>query len=137
MLYLNTYKVVDIDVESVYHIIMKNRRKTRCDCNYVIYQMMTDCGQSYVGLTRKTESTPLRSLKARWRRHLSRARCDALGWALYTYLRENESAKFSHKILEVVRGRKEAYSRERELILELKPSLNTQYKVVDVCPESV
>lgn len=102
------------------------RRKPRCDCNYVIYSV-SDGDNTYIGLTRKTESTPLKSVKIRWKKHVSRAKCEDLQWKLYTHIREKENAAWKHAIIEVVRGRKEAYAREREIILQLNPNLNTQY----------
>jgi hypothetical protein len=103
------------------------RRKPRSDCNYIIYEMTSECGSNYVGLTRKTESTPLRSIKRRWSKHISRAKKDDLQWKLYEFIRSREDMKWKHTILEVVRGRSLAYKREREIILEMKPLLNTQY----------
>jgi len=107
--------------------IVVKRRKPRSDCNYVIYNMIDSFGNSYIGLTRKTASTPLKSVKMRWSKHISRAKCDDLKWALYEHIRNNENVKWTHEIVEIVRGRKEAYAREREIILEMKPALNTQY----------
>ena len=103
------------------------RRKVRTDCSYVIYRaicMLT--GKSYVGLTRKGSTTPRNATHLRWNKHLSRARCENQDWALYQHLRTVTST-FGHEVLEVVRGRKEAYAREREIVKELKPELNSQY----------
>ena len=103
------------------------RRKPRIDCNYIIYSAVDQDGNCYIGLTRKTESTPLRSMKRRWVKHLSRSKQEDLDWALYRHMRLNENLKWKHSIIEIVRGRSAAYSRERELILETTPNLNTQY----------
>lgn len=104
------------------------RRKPRCDSNFVIYRVSDSNGNVYIGLTRKTESTPLKSLKRRWAKHVSRAKCETrIEWTLYKYLRENDSLSLKHEIVEVVRGRTAAYKRERELIIQESPTLNTQY----------
>jgi predicted GIY-YIG superfamily endonuclease len=107
--------------------MLTSRRKPRKDCNYIIYNIVDELGNSYIGLTRKTTSSLMKSVKLRWSKHMSRAKCDNLGWVLYEHIRLNEEMKWTHEIVEVVRGRKEAYARERELILELQPLLNTQY----------
>jgi hypothetical protein len=108
--------------------MVTTRRRPRKDCNYVIYEMVDNSGNNYIGLTRKSESTPLKSVKRRWQKHMSCARKEMLEWTLYQHLRDCSSGhKWKHNIVAVVRGRKEAYAAERELILKLKPSLNDQY----------
>lgn len=107
---------------------MARTRKIRSDCNYVIYEAVDERGENYVGLTRKSESTVARSVKERWRRHLSRARNENRLWALYVYLKSGGlDLAWEHRVLEVVRGRKAAYARERELVKEMQPTLNDQY----------
>lgn len=98
-------------------------RKKRNDRNYVLYRLEVD-GESYIGLTVSQGRAFLRSVKVRVQKHLSRARCENKDWSLYSFLRDNE-AEVSYEVLEVVRGRKPAYQRERELISEMQPSLNT------------
>jgi hypothetical protein len=44
-------------------------------------------------------------------------------WTMCNFIRETNETLY-YEVLEVVRGRKAAYSRERELISELNPSLN-------------
>jgi hypothetical protein len=46
-------------------------------------------------------------------------------WAMCTFLRNNIEAEYRYEVIEVVRGRKAAHQRERELIGALSPSLNT------------
>lgn len=107
--------------------MIKRRRKPRSDSNFIIYKAVDCQGNVYIGLTRKTESTPLRSMKRRWAKHISRAKKDDLAWKLYEHIRSSERLVWKHEIIEVIRGRKEAYAREREIILEAQPNLNTQY----------
>ncbi len=105
------------------------KRRARRDSNYVIYEALCeDTGAAYIGLTRKGNTTATRAVKERWRRHLSRARCENRKWALYVYLKTGGlTMTWSHSILEIVRGRAEAYARERELVKSVKPLLNDQY----------
>lgn len=98
--------------------------KKRSDRNYVLYRLEMD-GQSYVGLTVSQGRAFLRSVKVRVQKHLSRARRENHTWTLYAFLRDNEDAQVQYEVLEVIRGRKPAYQRERELIAELEPTLNT------------
>lgn len=100
-------------------------RKKRSDRNHVIYRMEMDTGDSYVGLTVAQGSAFLRSVKVRVQKHLSRARREDKDWNLYSFLRDNEDVSITYEVLEVVRGRKPAHQRERELISELCPTLNT------------
>lgn len=98
--------------------------KKRSDRNYVLYLLEMN-GESYVGLTVSQGRAFLRSVKVRVQKHLSRARREDKNWSLYTFLRSNEDVQVTYQVLEVVRGRKPAYQRERELISELEPTLNT------------
>ncbi len=101
-------------------------RKKRNDRNYVLYQIVwPDSGDSYIGLTVATGRAFLRSVKVRVQKHLSRARTENKDWSIYQFIRENSNLDLDYEVLEVVRGRKPAYQRERELIKEYTPSLNT------------
>ena len=107
---------------------MARTRKIRSDCNYIIYEAVDERGENYIGLTRKSESTVARSVKERWRKHLSRARNENRLWALYIYLKTGGlDHAWEHRVLEIVRGRGAAYAREREIVKALEPTLNDQY----------
>jgi hypothetical protein len=99
-------------------------RKRRNDRNYVIYRLEV-AGESYIGLTVAVGRAFLRSVKVRIQKHMSRARRESKNWSLYKFLRDNSEAVVTYEIIEVIRGRKPAYQRERELIAEFKPALNT------------
>jgi len=101
-------------------------RTARRDSNYVIYEMRDQHGHNYIGLTRKGPSTARRAVLERWRRHLSRARCEDRAWALYQYLRTRET-EWTHTVIAIIRGRAEAYAYERQLVKQQTPSLNSQY----------
>lgn len=97
-------------------------RKKRNDRNYVLYRLYVD-GAEYIGLTVSVGRAFLRSVKVRVQKHISRAIVEDKNWSLCNALRNAESVEY--EILEVIRGRKAAYSRERELIAEYSPELNT------------
>ena len=96
-------------------------RKKRNDRNYVLYRLFVD-GQEYIGLTVSNGRAFLRSVKVRVQKHMSRANVENKDWTLCEALRSAEVIEY--EVLEVIRGRKNAYSRERELIAEYQPSLN-------------
>ncbi len=107
---------------------MARQRKIRSDCNYIIYEAVDERGENYIGLTRKSQTTVAKSVKERWRKHLSRARNENRLWALYVYLKTGGlDLAWEHRVLEIVRGRREAYAREREIVKAMTPSLNDQY----------
>ena len=100
-------------------------RKKRCDRNHVIYCITAETGDQYIGLTVAVGNAFLRSVKVRVQKHLSRAKREDKSWSLYAFLRSNPEVQLTYGVIEVVRGRKPAHQRERELISEWAPSLNT------------
>ena len=107
---------------------MKTKRTARKDSNYIIYEAVSEAGENYIGLTRKGDVTVAKAVKERWRKHLSRARNENRLWALYVYLKSGGlDLTWEHKVLAIIRGRKEAYAYERELVKTLQPTLNDQY----------
>ena len=100
-------------------------RKKRSDRNHVLYRVICqDTGDSYVGLTVAQGQAFVRSVKVRWQKHVSRAIRENKKWSMCQFIRDNADANFTYEVLEIVRGRKPAHQRERELIAELQPSLN-------------
>ena len=101
-------------------------RKPRSDRNHVIYRVeCMDTGDSYIGLTVAKGNAFLRSVKVRWQKHVSRAICEDKNWSFCNALRDNANAVWRYEVLEVVRGRKPAHQRERQLIAVYEPNLNT------------
>jgi hypothetical protein len=92
--------------------------------NHIIY-LITVQGQEYVGITYKAK-TVLHSLQRRAHKHYYRATVEQRDWLLCKALRTLDS---KHEIdirpLEIVRGKEAAHKRERELIKEMKPVLNS------------
>jgi hypothetical protein len=103
------------------------KRTARSDSNYVIYVALHD-GKAYIGLTRKSQSTVNKSVKERWRKHVSRAKNEARDWRIYNYMRDGNWDGWSHEVITVIRGRAEAYAYERALVKQLEPELNDQYR---------
>lgn len=100
-------------------------RKKRTDRNHIIYEIRTAEG-SYIGVTAKTESTVLKSLKARAAKHFYRAKKEAKDWLLCEVLRSYTSKdQIDIRAVELIRGKAAAHTRERELIALMNPELNT------------
>ena len=100
-------------------------RAKRSDRNHIIYQIQGPQG-IYVGVTAKTESTVLKSIRARIAKHYYRAQKETKDWMLCALLRTYASKDdIDVRVLEIVRGKREAHARERELIRELRPFYNT------------
>jgi len=96
-------------------------RKKRSDRNFVLYRVL--CGDdTYIGLTVTLGSAVVRAVKVRVQKHISRAFREGKDWSFCQALRNTEVVQY--EVLEVVRGRKAAYQRERELIREYAPTLN-------------
>jgi hypothetical protein len=102
------------------------KRTARSDSNFVIY-VATHNGQSYIGLTRKGSTTVTKAVKERWRKHISRARHEDRAWELYKYIKAGAWDGWTHEVIDVIRGRAEAYAFERAIVKEIRPELNDQY----------
>jgi hypothetical protein len=100
-------------------------RKKRTDRNHIIYEIVTPAG-SYIGVTAKTETTVLKSIRTRAAKHFYRAKKESKEWLLCTVLRGyNSKDEIDIRPLEMIRGKAAAHVRERELIAEINPALNT------------
>ncbi len=100
-------------------------RAKRNDRNHIIYQIVGPEG-IYIGVTAKTESTVLKSVRARIAKHFYRAKTETKTWALCELLRGYESKDdIDVRVVEIVRGKAAAHAREREIIRELNPFYNT------------
>jgi hypothetical protein len=99
--------------------------KPRTDRNHIIYEIITPQG-SYIGVTAKTQTTVLKSLRSRAAKHWYRARTESKTWALCQYLRTlTDKSEIDIRMHEMVRGKALAHTRERELIRLYNPALNT------------
>lgn len=101
---------------------VKTLRKKRNDRNYILYRVSGE-GESYIGVTVANGRAYLKSVKVRVQKHFSRAKKEDKDWLFCQFLRKVDSVEY--EVLEIVRGRKPAYQRERVLIEELGATLNT------------
>jgi hypothetical protein len=101
-------------------------RKKRSDRNHVLYRVTCiDTGDTYIGLTVALGQAYVKSVKIRWQKHVSRARCENKDWNFCKALRSLTDCQWQYEVLDIVRGRKNAHQAERELIGFFEPSLNT------------
>ena len=106
--------------------MMTKTRKRRNDCTHLIYVINNIVtGEQYFGITVKNVGGVRKTLHRRIQKHVQRALAEDKGWALSRSIREHGSVAFTYGLLETVRGRLAAHSRERELINRYKPQLNT------------
>ena len=123
-----SFRLVDILVERCYNYNMnleKPTRKKRTDRTHIIYELRVN-GASYIGVTAKTETTINKSVLARAAKHFYRAKRETKDWLLCRALRElADKSEIEVLVHETLRGIAPAHVRERELIRELNPILNT------------
>lgn len=105
--------------------VQKATRKKRSDRTHIIYMLVVN-GLRYVGVTAKTETTVLKSVRSRAAKHFYRAKTETKDWALCRALRELQSKEqIEIRVVELLRGKAIAHKREVELRRELRPELNT------------
>ena len=103
-------------------------RKKRVDRTHIIYELVVN-GLNYIGVTAKTETTVLKSVRTRANKHFYRAHSEGKNWLLCEALRG-----LSHKdeivilVHELVRGKAEAHRREVEIRRMINPALNTDIR---------
>lgn len=106
----------------------KAPRKKRVDRNHIIYELRVN-GLNYIGVTAKTESTVLKSVKSRAAKHFYRAKTETKNWLLCAELRKlNDKSEIEIVVHEVVRGKAEAHRREVEIRRAVRPALNTDVR---------
>ena len=122
-------KVVDsaLEIWYTYYMVEGNKttvkRKKRSDRTHIIYRL-TVAKMEYIGITAKTQSTILKSVRLRFAKHAERARNENKPWPLYKAIRKFGIEMFDLEIVEIVRGKAIAHAREVELIKVRKPKLN-------------
>ena len=107
--------------------MLKVTRKRRSDRNQVIYFIEDVVTREvYIGLTALSfKGNVFRTLRRRMQKHMQRALAENKNWGLSRALRERGAERFVFGVIEVVRGKKAAHSRETELINTMQPALNT------------
>jgi hypothetical protein len=103
-------------------------RKKRVDRNHIVYELDIN-GLNYIGVTAKTESTVLKSVKARAAKHFYRAKTESKDWLLCEALRTlNSKDEIVIKIHAIIRGKAEAHKEEVKIRRAVKPVLNTDVR---------
>lgn len=100
------------------------KRKPRQDRKHAVYMLMnTNTGEYYIGITVCANQVK-QAMKVRWQKHVRRALTENKTWNLCRSIREHGAEAFDIEVLEIIRGRKPAHAKERELIAEFCPALN-------------
>lgn len=99
------------------------KRKKRSDRTHIIYRLVV-ANMEYIGITAKTQSTVLKSVRLRFAKHAERARNENKPWPLYKAIRKFGIEQFEVEIVEILRGKAAAHAREVELIKIRNPKLN-------------
>jgi hypothetical protein len=118
-------RLVDSLVGRSYNTSMMKQRAKRTDRNHIIYELVLPLG-NYIGVTAKTESTVLKSVRSRAAKHFYRAKTETKNWLLCEALRGLESKEdIEIRVHEIVRGKADAHKREVEIRRTVRPTLNT------------
>jgi len=108
--------------------VQKTTRKRRSDRTHIVYMLVVN-GLRYIGVTAKTETTVLKSVKSRAAKHFYRAKTETKDWALCGALRTlNSKEEIEIRVVELLRGKAVAHKREVEIRRELRPELNTDVR---------
>jgi hypothetical protein len=106
----------------------KAPRKRRVDRNHIIYELIVN-GMNYIGVTAKTESTVLKSVRVRANKHFYRAQTESKNWLLCEALRGlADKSEIEIRVHEIVRGKADAHRREVEIRRAVRPALNTDVR---------
>jgi hypothetical protein len=101
------------------------KRKRRQDTKHAVYCITnTVTSEQYIGIT-VCGNQPRKALKVRIQKHVRRAVTENKMWALCNSIREFGPEAHTYGLVEIVRGRKPAHARERELIRQYNPALNS------------
>ncbi len=102
-------------------------RKKRSDRNHIIYKLTnTVTNETYIGVTVVTGRAYLKSLRSRWIRHIYKAKIGMAEYPISISIRTHGEESFTREIITLVRGKKNAFQTEAQLINEIKPILNTR-----------
>jgi hypothetical protein len=105
--------------------MQKRTRKRRQDTRHAVYCITnTVTGAQYIGIT-VCGGAVKKALKVRVQKHIRRALTEGKDWELCKSIRKYGAEAHTYGLIEIVRGRKPAHARERELIREFNPALNS------------
>lgn len=104
-------------------------RKKRNDRNHLIYMLTCEVtNERYIGVTVSKPGGKWKTLRQRWQSHAYKAFTLQEDWELSYAIRKYGEESFTIEILDVVRGKKDAFAREALLINHMETELNTRKK---------
>ena len=110
---------------NIHMMLEKPKRKRRQDTRHAVYCITnTQTGEQYIGIT-VCGGDVKKALKVRVQKHIRRALTEGKDWNLCKSIREHGTLAHTYGLIEIVRGRKPAHARERELIRMYNPALNS------------
>jgi len=105
--------------------MQKRTRKRRQDTRHAVYCITNELtGAQYIGIT-VCGGAVKKALRVRIQKHIRRALTEGKDWELCKSIREHGPEAHTYGLIEIVRGRKPAHARERELIRTFQPALNS------------
>ena len=108
--------------------MQKATRKKRTDRNHIVYELRVPSG-NYIGVTAKTETTVLKSVKSRAAKHFYRAKTESKNWLLCAALRElSDKNEIEIVVHAIVRGKSLAHKEEVRIRRSVRPNLNTDVR---------
>lgn len=108
-----------------------SKRKKRSDRNHLIYLLTnTITGEKYIGVTVVSGRAYLKSLRSRWIRHIYKANIALAEYPICVSIREYGEQSFTREILQLAKGKSNAFQIESMLINKIRPELNTRMQTI-------
>jgi len=102
-------------------------RKRRNDRNHLVYKLTcSEGGSFYIGVTFIEQRNAEKSLRRRWLAHQRNALRYNKQELLSQTIRKHGPETFTREVLQIVRGKANCHTVERQLIKDLRPPLNME-----------